>query len=109
MKAAGADLADLGAVHATIARYVAMRAAAMAPHRSGRLAGNVRGGKGKTAAIVRAGGARVPYAGPIHWGWPRRHITANPFMVDAAHITEPTWTKWYLARVEQIVSTIHGD
>lgn len=108
MRKAGADLGDLGAVHATVSRYVALRAAAMAPRRSGTLAGNIRGSKGKTSAIVRAGGARVPYAGPIHWGWPRRHITAQPFAVDAAHLTEPVWTKWYLAKVDQIIAKIHG-
>jgi hypothetical protein len=37
------------------------------------------GRAGQTAAVVRAGRASVPYAGPIHWGWPSRHITAQPF------------------------------
>ena len=108
LKAAGDDLEDLKHVHATVARYVALRAAAMAPRRSGRLAGSVRGNQAKTSAAVRAGGARVPYANPIHWGWPRRHIAANEFLVNAAHTTEPTWTKFYLREVERIVSHVHG-
>lgn len=108
LRKAGDDLQDLRDVHATVSRYVALRSAAIAPRRSGRLAGNVRGSALKTAAVVRAGGAAVPYAGPIHWGWPSRNIAANPFMVDAAHLTEPTWTRWYLAKVEQIVERIHG-
>jgi hypothetical protein len=108
LKAAGDDLEDLKAVHATVARYVALRAAAMAPRRSGRLAASVRGNQAKTAATVRAGGARVPYANPIHWGWPRRHIASNPFLVNAAHTTEPTWTKYYLREVERIVGKVHG-
>ena len=83
-------------------------AAAMAPHRSGTLAGSVRGNQAKTMAAVRAGGARVPYAGPIHWGWPRRNIAAQPFLVDAAHVTEPTWTKFYLREVERILGHVHG-
>jgi hypothetical protein len=108
LKAAGDDLEDLRAVHATVARYVALRAAAMAPRRSGRLAGSVRGNNAKTSAVVKSGGARTPYAGPIHWGWPRRHIAAHPFMVDAAHTTEPTWTRYYLREVERIISHVHG-
>ena len=108
LKAAGDDLEDLKAVNATIARYVALRAAAMAPRRSGTLAGSVRGNQAKTMARVAAGGARVPYAGPIHWGWPRRHIRPQPFLVDAAHVTEPTWTKYYLREIERIVAKIHG-
>lgn len=108
LKAAGDDLTDLKAVNATIARYVALRAAAMSPRRSGRLAGSVRGNQAKTMAAVRAGGARVPYAGVIHWGWPRHHIAANPFLVDAAHITEPTWTRYYLREIERIIGKVHG-
>ena len=30
------------------------------------------------------GGRRSPYAGAIHWGWPARNITAQPFLTDAA-------------------------
>lgn len=108
LKAAGDDLEDLRKVNATIARYVSLRAAAMAPRRSGRLAGSVRGSNAKTSATVRVGGASVPYAGPIHWGWPRRHISAQPFAVDAAHTTEPTWTAYYLREVERIIGTVHG-
>jgi hypothetical protein len=108
LKKAGADLNDLGAVHATVAKYVALRAAAYAPKRSGTLAGDVRGNKAKTSAIVRVGGSKVPYAGPIHWGWPARHIRANPFATTAAEVTEPVWTKWYLARVQQVVDSVRG-
>ena len=108
LKAAGDDLEDLKHVHATVARYVAMRGAAMAPRRSGRLAGSVRGNQAKTSATVRAGGARIPYANVIHWGWPRHHIESQPFLVNAAHITEPTWTKYYLREVERITARVHG-
>ena len=108
LKAAGDDLSDLTKVNATISRYVAMRAAAMSPRKSGRLAGSLRGSQAKASATVRAGGARIPYAGVIHYGWPGHHIRAQPFLVDAAHQTEPTWTKYYLAEVERIIGHIHG-
>ena len=108
MKAAGADLQDLRDVHGAAARYVAMRAAAMAPKRSGRLAGTVRGSCAQTSATVRAGYASVPYAQPIHWGWPRHGIAANPFLSAAATSTESTWIKWYEAKIVQIVDKIEG-
>ena len=109
LKAAGDDLSDLTKVNATISRYVAAcGAAAMAPRRTGRLAGSLRGSQAKASATVRAGGARIPYAGVIHYGWPRRHIRAQPFLVDAAHQTEPTWTRFYLAEVDRIISHVHG-
>ena len=108
LKAAGDDLSDLTKVNATVSRYVALRGAAMAPRRSGALAGSVRGNSAKASAIVRGGGARIPYAGVIHWGWPAHHISSQPFLVNAAHETEPTWTKYYLREVERIMSHIHG-
>jgi len=61
----------------------------------------------------------VPYAGPIHWGWPTgsaklpkklRQVTGrewfiapNPFVIDAAQRTESTWTRVYLDAVDDIV------
>jgi hypothetical protein len=108
MKAAGIDLGDLAAAHAQVSGYVASRAKTVAPHRSGSLAATVRGNKAKTAAVVRAGSAAVPYAGPIHWGWPARHIAAHPFLTAVAAETEPTWTEIYFRAVNQIVDRIHG-
>lgn len=57
--------------------------AAAPPRDSGRLATTIRAGRGKTKAVVRAGGAKAPYAGVIHYGWPARNIAPNPFLVDA--------------------------
>lgn len=53
------------------------------PVRSGTLAGTMRAGKGKTKAVARAGGARIPYAGVIHYGWPARNIRPQPFLTEA--------------------------
>lgn len=44
------------------------------PQLSGKLATTVRAGRGKTKAVVRAGGRGVPYAGVINYGWPARGI-----------------------------------
>jgi len=38
-------------------------------------------------AVARAGGARVPYAGVQHYGWPARGITAHPFLTQAVQAT----------------------
>lgn len=55
--------------------------AARAPHLTGRLAASLR-----PFATARAAGVRssLPYAAPIHWGWPRRNIKAQPFISEAA-------------------------
>lgn len=54
------------------------------------------------------GGARVPYAGPIHWGWPARGIEAQPFVVDAAQRTEAIWLEAYLADVDAALQPLYG-
>lgn len=81
LNAAGADAEDMRDLMHNIGNIVI--AGATPPSRTGRLAGNVRAGRGKTKAVVRAGGARVPYAGVIHYGWPARGIRAQPFLTDA--------------------------
>lgn len=75
---AGADAQEMKALMHSIGMLVVN--AAVIPNRTGRLEASVRAGKGKTKAVVRAGGARVPYAGVIHYGWPARNIAPNEFL-----------------------------
>jgi hypothetical protein len=97
-------LPHLRAAHQAVARTVTAAARPRAPHRTGRLAASVRPGATVAGALVRAGNGRVPYAGPIHYGWPARHIAAHPFVIDAARSTEPVWTAAYLADIERTLS-----
>jgi hypothetical protein len=87
--------ADLKSEYRTAARVVEIAARQEAPKRSGRLAGSIKAKGTTTGSAVVAGGLKaVPYAGPIHWGWPSRPnksrrwrggpIAANRFMVRAA-------------------------
>lgn len=106
LKKAGASVTELKAAHAKVAQIVADQAADRAPARSGRLRASIRGSGTNTAAIVRAGRAAVPYAAPIHWGWPRRHIRPNPFIYTAAEHTQPAWEIQYLAAIEYLIHQI---
>jgi hypothetical protein len=108
LKRAGDDLGDLKDANAEVAGMVAGRASSLAPRVSGRLAGSVRGNRAAASAVVKVGGASLPYAGPVHWGWPARHIAANPFAVNAAHDTEPAWTATYLDAIEAIIGKVRG-
>lgn len=58
-------------------------AAAFAPRRSGRLAASIKASKTKSRATIRAGSARVPYAGAINYGWRSRNIGPAYFMQRA--------------------------
>jgi hypothetical protein len=108
LKRAGDDLSDLKTAHATAAQYVAARSRGTAPRRKGVLAASVRGSGTKTAAVIRAGGARVPYAGPIHFGWPSRGIAPQPWITEAAEDTEPTWVEIYERAVTRILDRVKG-
>jgi hypothetical protein len=61
------------------AEIVAAEARTLVPVRTGALRNSIRVGAQQRKIIVRAGGARVPYANPIHWGWFRRGIKPNQF------------------------------
>lgn len=79
----GVALADLKSVMAEVGGLVAETARPLTRPRSGTLAGTLRPSKTKTKAVVRAGGARAPYAGPQHFGWPARNITPKLFLYTA--------------------------
>lgn len=106
LKRAGVELSDLKKAHAEVAQLVASRA--VAPNRTGRLAGSMRSSGTQSAAIVRAGGSSVPYAGPIHWGWEARNITAQPWIAEAAEAAQDQWAGVYMDALEHIIDKIEG-
>lgn len=68
----------------TGAELVRDRALPKTPQRSGRLRSSVKALASQSSGSVKAGTAsRVPYAAPIHWGWPARGIEPNRFIWDA--------------------------
>lgn len=93
LKKVEGGIADLKAQHAAAAKTVEERAYVLAPRRTGHLANTLRSSGQVSGGIVRAGYASVPYAGPIHFGWPFRPnpakgwmggpIPPNPWMYDA--------------------------
>lgn len=89
LEALGLDVSDLKAAFAVIAAEGARRAAQLAPHKSGRLSGNVRGNRAKAKAVVTVGGATVPYAGAINYGWFARNIKPAGFLQKADEQMQP--------------------
>lgn len=108
MRRMSADLSDMKDANATVSAFVAGAAASRAPRRSGQLAGTVRGTRQLRRARISAGRASVPYAGPIHWGWPAHHIRANPFVTEAAQSTETAWVAIYARAVQDAVDKVKG-
>lgn len=103
-------VAELKAGNRELAARVAAEASSKAPRRSGELAVSIRAGVTQRSGVVRAGKAKVPYAGPIHFGWPRRNITPNPFLWEALDARRTEIEREYLERVTRIVerARAHG-
>jgi creatinine amidohydrolase/Fe(II)-dependent formamide hydrolase-like protein len=74
---------ELKTLHGDAAKIVEQDALGRAPVKSGRLRESIRSSGTQKAGVVRAGFARVPYAGPIHFGWAKRNIRPQPFLYDA--------------------------
>ena len=84
-KAEAQDLkAELKKAHREGGDMAADEARRIVPRRSGDLGGSIRASGLQTKGVVRSGRAKVPYAGVIHFGWPRRNITPQPFLYEAA-------------------------
>lgn len=115
------DLSALGDVHAQVADIVIRYATTIAPRKTGRLAADMRSTKTRNRASVRAGRASVPYAGPVHWGWPTRPkhdearglwggpIKGNPFITEAAQATEPAWIQFYSRELQRLATQAERD
>ena len=108
LRAAGDDLEDLKAANQQAASIAATAAKAAAPRVSGTLAGDIRASGTKTAGIVRAGRKKIPYAGPIHWGWPARGIEAQPYMTEGAQRTESIWVPLYQELMDDAIKKVKG-
>lgn len=108
LRKAGLDMKQLTAVNRRAAETVVRAALPATPRRSGALAQSVRAGATQRAGIVRAGRKAMPYAGPIHWGWPARGIEPQPWLQNAAQATEPVWFQQYENEIKNLLRSVKG-
>lgn len=73
------------------------------PILSGALAAAIRNASTKKSAKVRAGNAAVPYAGPIHFGWPARSIKPNTFLYEAIDARKSEVANRYAELVSDLI------
>lgn len=99
------ELRDLTDVNTQAGDYIRARAAANAPRRTGRLASSLTVHVDKAAVTVESD---LIYANPIHWGWPARNISAQPFLADAVEVTSSTVVDMYDTNNERVLERVHG-
>jgi hypothetical protein len=105
----GDDLEDLKATHKAAAELVVRRGKDIVPHLTGALGGTIRPGATKTRGYVAAGRKAVPYAGPIHFGWPAHNISPQPFLYDALDDRRDAVVELYEARIEALVRKLDRE
>lgn len=78
----GVQVQDLKAAFRKIGNNVVSDAKTLVPTKTGKLAGTIKASNTKNKSVVRAGSARVPYAGVQHYGG-YNNIEAHPYLTDA--------------------------
>jgi hypothetical protein len=96
MKDIGVPAKEISQAGFEAGQIVASEARTLVPVKTGALKGSIRVAKQQRKIVVRAGGSRVPYANPIHWGWFRRGILPNPFFSKALKLNiEEIYTRYF--------------
>lgn len=83
LKKTGLTAQDLKGATTKASALVLPPAIKNAPVRSGKLQGTVKASKANNRVAISAGTNKsVPYANPIHWGWKKRNIKPNPWLLE---------------------------
>lgn len=104
----GVEDQDLKAAFKKIGNLVVGDAKTRVPVRSGRLAASIKPSNTKNKSVVRAGGARIPYAGVIHYG-NYNNITAQPFLTDAVAKNQDAAVKIMEDELQQLINALGLD
>lgn len=95
---------DMKETHQKAGEIVAAAAKPLAPVRSGALSATIVSAPTKRQGRVRVGrGQSVPYAGPIHFGWPARRIKAQPFIYEALDGRRDEVLEAYERRMNELI------
>lgn len=109
MRHMGADLKDMQRTNKAAAQPVAARAKDLVPYLTGSLSASIRATATQTSGAVLAGKSSVPYAGPIHFGWPGHGISPQPFLYDALDQRRDEVVDIYERRVEELVRKLDRE
>lgn len=99
---------ELKDAHRAVSDLIVKRALPRVPVLTGRLKASVRALASQTAARGAVGGARVPYAPPIHWGWPAKGIPRRPFLLDALDEAKGDGVDIYEARIDRLLDKVRS-
>ena len=90
---------EMKSTHLQAAEIVVGASKRFVPIKTGALAQSIRAAAVQSGGRVRVGSASVPYAGPIHFGWPARRIKPQPFIYDALDTRRGEVSRLYEKRI----------
>lgn len=100
---------ELKVAHIGGAELVLKAALPLVPVRSGALKASLKATATGRSGRVKAGKKLVPYAGPVHFGWPKRNIRPQPFLYDALDRRRQEVEDLFLDRVQDLADKITDD
>lgn len=86
-----------------IGMIVVAEAKTLVPVKRGYTRDSIRAGRGKTKAVVRAGGRWVKYAPVVHYGWAEQDIEPQPYMLQALVAKREEVVRAYEEGFEQLL------
>lgn len=88
----------------------------LVPTRNGSLLATLKSSGAAKGGVVQIGRARVPYAGPVHFGWfkprvwgsttARRPIRPNPFLFEALDKRRAQVEETYFKRLDELLGFV---
>lgn len=95
---------EMKGTHLEAAKAVLPEAQRLAPFRTGALSSSLRATATRTGGRIRAGSSAVPYAGPIHFGWPARRIAPQPFVYEALDPRRDEVIEVYAKKLNELIT-----
>jgi hypothetical protein len=89
--------------HREAGQIIVEAATPLVPRESGTLLASIKSAPLQRQGRVRIGSAAIPYAGPIHFGWPARKIRPNPFIYEVLDGKREEVKRLYLERINQLI------
>jgi hypothetical protein len=102
-------LDDLKDTNASLGNEIAQRASALAPRLTGNLAASIKSNRQAKKVSIKAGGAKVPYAGVIEYGWKARNIESRSYLRKAAFENRDYIVQKYEDGIKQVIQKYNFD
>lgn len=102
----GVQVEDLKAAFTRAGALVVAEAVARVPRLDGDLAATIRQSKTKNRARIMVGSKRVPYPGPVHFGWPDRNIEPQPFLWEAMEAKQDDVIRTIDIELDRLISSV---